>query len=360
MFKLFLNKKVRALPWKFKLFIFKHYFSLSRSDNIQRIDGKKVLSIYLPLFPSKAFDTFLDAQIKASEGEPVPEIVNISLTSGCQNDCWHCNTPGKRVDLDTDVLLKTIKDLKKLGTFQFLFTGGNPILRNDLEELIRATGDSTVALVSTPGLVNKERAESLKEAGCQGVLVGLEHYEQKKNDEIMGYGGAYRQSIKSIKNVRKAGMLAGSWIVITSDRIPEMDQHLKFVKKKGVTDLAIFEPIIKDNDRLLNKDERDYLKNVQKIARKTKAYPRIISGPFMDSEEFMGCTAGYNRMHISERGDVFPCDMLHEDRGNIYEENIKDIWREMNNKYSEPICGCIALDNTEDRLPEYYRNLIRK
>ncbi len=360
MFKLFLNKKVRALPWKFKLFIFKHYFSLGRSDNIHKIDGKKVLSIYLPLFPSKAFDTFLDAQIKASKGEPVPEIVKISLTSGCQNDCWHCNTPGEREELDTDVILKAINELKELGTFQFLFTGGNPLLRDDLEKLIKATGDSTVSLVSTPGLVSKERAKSLKKSGCQGVLVGLEHHEEKKNDEIMGCKGAYRRSLKSIKNVRKAGMLSGSWIVVTSDRISELDRYLKFVKRNGVTDVAIFEPILNDSDELLKKDDREYLKNIQQIARKQKAYPRIISGPFMDSEEFMGCTAGFNRMHISESGEVFPCDMLREVWGNIYDNNIKDIWREMNKKYSEPICGCLALGNTEDRLPEYYRNLIRR
>jgi len=360
MLKLLLNKKVRALPWKFKLFIFKHYFSLGRSDNIQKIDGKKVLSIYLPLFPSKAFDTFLDAQINASCGEPAPEIVNISLTSGCRNDCWHCNTPGERVDLDTDVLLKTIEDLKELGTFQFLFTGGNPLLRDDLEEMIRSTSDSAVALVSTPGLVDKERAKSLKEAGCQGVLVGLEHHDGEKNDEIMGCEGAYRRSLKSIEHVREAGMLAGSWVVVTSDRISELDRYLKFVKNQGVTDVAIFEPIICNSDELLDENEREYLKEIQKVARKEKAYPRIISGPFMDSEEFMGCTAGYNRMHISEKGEVFPCDMLREGWGNIYEDSIKNIWEEMNDEYSKPICGCLALNNTENRLPDYYRKLIRK
>ncbi|MFP3871540.1 MAG: radical SAM/SPASM domain-containing protein [Candidatus Aenigmatarchaeota archaeon] len=360
MFKLLLNKKVRALPFRFKLFIFRHYFSLGRSDNLQKIEGKKVLSIYLPLFPSEAFDTFLDAQIKASKGKPVPEIVNISLTSGCENNCWHCNTPGEREDLDTEVVLDAIEGLKELGTFQFLFTGGNPLLRDDLEELIRATGDPSIALVSTPGLVDEERAKSLKEAGCQGVLVALEHHGEEKNDRTMGCEGAHRRSLKSIENVREAGMLTGSWIVVTSEKISDLDRYLRYVKKKGVTDVAIFEPILSEKDKMLEEDEREYLKEIQKVARKRKDYPRIISGPFMDSEEFMGCTAGYNRIHISERGEVFPCDMLREEWGNIYEDDIKEIWNEMNSEYSEPICGCLALNNTEDKLPDYYRKLIRK
>ncbi len=356
---LLFHPKVRALPWRFKLFIFKYFMSIRNPDNVQELDGRKVLSIYLPFFPSKAFDNFVDAQLKASNGKAVPEIVNISLTTGCKNDCWHCKISGDRVDLDKDVLLRAIYGLKRLGTFQFLFTGGNPILREDLEEIVKATGDASVALVSTPGPIDLERAKSLKRAGCQGVLVGLEHYDEKKNDQLMGCKGAYKHSLKSIKNVKKAGMLAGCWIVVTSEMIPQLDRYLKFVKKAGATDVAIFEPMLTEKDKMLAPDERKYLLNIQKKSKKEHGYPRIISGPFMDSEQFMGCTAGFNRMHITAEGDVFPCDMLHEKWGNIYNDDVRDIWEKMHKNYSEPLCGCIALNKTESRLPAYYRNLIR-
>ncbi len=356
---LLLHPKVRALPWRFKLFIFKYFVSIRNPDNVQELDGKKVLSIYLPTFPSKAFDNFVDAQLKASNGEPVPEIVNISLTTGCDNHCWHCKTSGERVDLDKDVLIRTIHKLRKLGTFQFLFTGGNPVLRDDLEDIIKATGDTSVAILSTPGPIDIKRARSLKKAGCQGVLVALEHHDEKNNDKLMGCKGAYKRSLKSIQNVKKAGMLTGSWIVVTSEMIPYVDKYLKFVRKQGVTDVAIFEPMLTSDENMLDPDEREYLMNIQKRSKKERGYPRIISGPFMDSEQFMGCTAGYNRMHITAEGDVYPCDMLHEIRGNIYREDIDDIWGRMNSDFSEPICGCLALNKTESKLPAYYRNLIR-
>ncbi|MFO8109495.1 MAG: radical SAM protein [Thermoplasmata archaeon] len=354
------NKKVRALPWRFKLFMLRYFLSIRNPDNMQEIDGKKVLSIYLPPFPSEAFDTFLDAQVKASRGVPVPEIVNISLTTGCDNDCWHCCTPGERVDIDHDMILETIKTLKEMGTFQFLFTGGNPMLRDDLEELVKATGNSSLALVSTPGPVSRQRARSLKKAGCQGVLVALEHYDEKKNDSTMDCQGAYGTSLESIKNIRDSGMLTGTWIVVTSDKISDLDIYLKFVKVQGVSDVAIFEPILVHRKHLLKDKHREYLLNIQKISKKKKGYPRIISGPFMDSEEFMGCTAGYNRLHINAHGEVYPCDMLHESWGNINRQDIKDIWEQMNANHSRPICGCLALDKVEQKMPAYYRCLIRK
>ncbi len=357
MLKLLFDRKLRKLPLRFKIFVLRYALSTHNSKVPDRLDGKKVLSIHLPPYPSEAFDTFLKAQLKASEGEPVPEIVNISLTTECKNDCWHCVTRNEEGVLEKEVLLSTIKRLKELGTFQFLFTGGNPLLRDDLEELVRAASGSSISLISSPGFISDERAKSLKKAGCQGVFVGLEHHEKKKNDELMGFDGAYERSLKTIRNVKKAGMLTSTWVVVTSDMIEELDDYLKFVRSKGVTDVAIFEPIIGPRDEILEPYEREYLMNVQK--EKNPDYPRIISGPFMDSSRFMGCTAGYNRMHISAQGDVYPCDMLRETWGNIYEQDIEKIWSEMNQEYSEPICGCLALDNTEEKLPAYFNKLIK-
>ncbi len=360
MLKLLLNRKVWALPWKFKLFILRYFLSIRNPDNVQKINGGRVLSIYLPPFPSQAFDTFLDAQVRASRGTAVPEIVNISLTSECHNGCWHCLTSEEENELDGDVLLETIGSLKQMGTFQFLFTGGNPLLRDDLETLVSAASGSSVALVSTPGPLDRERAVSLKKAGCQGVLIALEHHEREINDELMGSSGAFERSLDSIENAREAGLLTGTWIVATSETINDMDAYLRFVKEKGVTDVAVFEPMLVDEGYLLDDEDRKYLRELQKASKKVKGYPRIISGPFMDSEEFMGCTAGYNRLHISASGDVYPCDMLRDSWGNINDEDITSIWKRMHDRYSQPICGCIALEKVDEELPEYYNCLIRK
>lgn len=347
--------QVKALPLRFKFFLFRYFMAASKPSMDKE---QNYLSIYLPPYPSKAFDAFLDAQVVASNGEPVPEIVNIAVTTRCKNNCRHCNTKNKTGELDLDVLKQTIKTLESMGTYQFLITGGDPLERNDLEEIISASKERSIMLVSTPGGLTVKRARALKDAGCQGVLTALEHMEEKENDRRMGCPGAYRRSLSTIEAVNDGGMLSGVWSVFTSDRISSLDAFLQFCASRGVSDVAIFEPM-HDHSKLLKPAERKVLIDIQKKATKKKDYPRVISGPFMDSSRFMGCTAGYNRLYIAPDGSVNPCEMLSESWGNINSESIDKIWSAMHRRYQEPICGCLALEDTEKRLPAFYRNLIR-
>ncbi len=346
--------QVKALPLRFKLFLFRYFLGASKPSPSSENNH---LSIYLPPYPSEAFDSFLDAQVAASHGNPVPEIVNIAVTTRCKNNCWHCNTKEKTGEIDIDRLKKTIKQLESMGTYQFLLTGGDPLLRDDLEDIVSASGPRSIVLISTPGELSLKRAKVLKAAGCQGVLTALEHMDEKENDRRMGCKGAYRRSLATIKAVKQSKMLPGVWSVFTSDRIHSVDEFLQFCISKGVTDVAIFEPM--EPESLLKSEERTILMDIQKKATKNKGYPRVISGPFMDSPRFMGCTAGYNRLYIGPDGSVHPCEMLSEPWGNINEVNIEKIWDRMHSKYEKPLCGCIALGDVEERLPTFYRNLIR-
>lgn len=349
--------QVKALPFKFKLFLFRYFMGASNPSSLEENQGKKYLSIYLPPFPSDAFDAFLDAQVAASRGDPVPEIVNIAVTTRCKNSCWHCNTKGQEGEIPIQLLKKTIRTLESMGTYQFLLTGGDPLERKDLEEIVSASGSRSIVLISTPGVLTSSRARSLKKAGCQGVLTALEHADEEENDKRMGCKGAYKRSLASIKHVRETGMLSGVWSVFTSDRISSIESFMRFCVEKGVTDVAIFEPMAPG--KLLKPEERKVLIDIQKRSRKQRGFPRVISGPFMDSPQFMGCTAGYNRLYIAPDGNIRPCEMLDETWGNIKEQEIQDIWKSMNSKYKDPICGCLALDDVEEKRPAFYRNLIR-
>ncbi len=84
---------------------------------------------------------------------------------------------------------------------------------------------------------------------------------------------------------------------------------------------------------------------IHKFANKKENYPRVIAGPYMDSQEFMGCTAGFNRLHVDAEGNVYPCDVLPFSYGNIKKECIKDIWERMHADFSRPRSSCLMLDN---------------
>jgi MoaA/NifB/PqqE/SkfB family radical SAM enzyme len=346
--------EVKALPLKFRLFIFRSFVGLRKTNTLKMKDGKAIISAYLPLYPSKAFKRFVEAQVKVSKGEDVLEIVNLAVTHKCKHDCWHCISPDRKgADLDLDLIQNTISELEDLGVYSFLLTGGDPLMRKDVFDIVHSVGDRAIVNISTPGCkLTKKLAEKLKSSGAQTVFIGLDHCKEEKNNELRGYAKAYKDSLTAIENAKQAGLLVALSTVVTKERIESRDifAFLDFAKDIGVDDVAIFEPIpagkiLTCEKHLLTPKEREHLLKLHTFANKRENYPRVISGPFMDSEKFMGCTAGFNRLHIDSDGNVYPCDVLPFSYGNIKEESIKEIWKKMHKDFGKPRSRCLMLDN---------------
>lgn len=346
--------EVKALPLKFRLYIMRRFVGPRKTDNLEIKDGNVVLSAYLPQYPSKAFTRFVQAQVMASKGDEVVEIVNFAVTNKCKHECWHCISPDREgVDLDSKLIIKTISRLEDLGAYSFLLTGGDPLMRKDIFDIIKGVEDRAIVNISTPGcMLTKTNAKRLKKAGLQAVFIGLDHVDEEENNRLRGHKNAYKDSLKAIENAKQAGLLVALSTVATKDRIKskEIFSFLDFAKDHGVDDVAIFEPIpagrIKAQEKhLLEEQEREQLIKIHSFANKRENYPRVISGPFMDSERFMGCTAGFNRVHIDAQGNVYPCDVLPFSYGNIKEDNIAKIWKRMHKDFQRPRSECLMLKN---------------
>jgi MoaA/NifB/PqqE/SkfB family radical SAM enzyme len=318
-------------------------------------DGKAVLSSYLPVYPSKAFTRFVESQVRASKGKPGVEIANIAVTQKCKHDCWHCISPPNEddKDLDFDTITKTISDLEDMGVYSFLFTGGDPLMREDIVDLVSCVDERAVVNISTPGhMLSEGMARQLKKGGLQAVFIGLDHCDEDRNNELRGYKQAHSESLEAMGHAREAGLLVALSTVATKDRIEsgEIFRFLDFARNHNVDDIAIFEPIpagkiFGEDEHLLLKAQRDKIKGIHTFANKKENYPRVIAGPYMDSQDFMGCTAGFNRLHVDAFGNVYPCDVLPFSYGNIKEERIKDIWERMHEDFSRPRSSCLMLDN---------------
>jgi MoaA/NifB/PqqE/SkfB family radical SAM enzyme len=351
--KLLRNKHIKKIP---KKTIF-DLFNILKFEKIIKFENKILLSIHAPPYPSKAFDRFLEAGIKAKEGNNIPVLVNFAVTHQCRYHCWHCSaSPKKGKDLPLNIIVETIQKFQEIGTCIFSITGGEPLLRKDLVEIVASIDDRSSVFMFTSGDgLTEEKAKELKDAGLLGVMISLDHYKPEIHDYLRGYKGAYDTVIKGVKNAQKAHLYVGLSCVITKDIIKnnEVWKMLEIAKNLSVQEISILEPtpvgeLFNTDNYLLSIDERKQLiefhKQINKN-RKYKKYPKVSVFLYFESKELMGCTAGYNIVYIDADGNIRPCDFIPLIFGNIQEEPIENLLQKMNCMFNTPRDFCFMLEN---------------
>ncbi len=132
------------------------------------------------------------------------------LTYRCPLQCPYCSNPVEmakyRDELSTDDWKRVLREARKLGATQLGFSGGEPLLRPDLEELIaeaRGLGFYTNLITSALGL-DEARISAFKEAGLDHIQVSFQASTEELNDWIAGTE-AFRHKLEMARLVKKYG-----------------------------------------------------------------------------------------------------------------------------------------------------------
>lgn len=349
--KILRTKNIKQFPRRFLLYMLLR----SRHEKLTLHNGKFVISSDLPPFPSEAFDRCIKA-LHSTMGKDVviPIYASFSVTNKCVYNCWHCYINSlKEEDMPTESVLNIIQMLQDLGVSVIAFTGGEPLLRTDLSEIIsEIDGRSSVILFTTGYGLTKERAWELKNAGLFAVIIGLEHSQQQMHDTLRDYDGAYKLAMKAIKNAKEAGLYVGVSTVATKERIKtgEIWDFVGLAGTQGVDEVLILEPVpvgklFEQDELLLTNKERKQIIKIQKKANRTKRYQRVLSYPYRESKNMMGCCAGYQYIHITASGNICPCSFTPLSFGNAQKEDVSVIWKRLNNTFSRPGNICFMLQN---------------
>jgi MoaA/NifB/PqqE/SkfB family radical SAM enzyme len=136
-----------------------------------------------------------------------PLYVKIKLLYGCNLRCQMCNhwREARPRQLSSGRLKEILTELAALGCRKVHFTGGEPALRPDLEELV---ADATalgirVTLTTNGTLFTRERARRIVTAGLRGVNVSIDSPSAAVHDEIRGVPGGWEQAVLGLKNLHK-------------------------------------------------------------------------------------------------------------------------------------------------------------
>jgi cyclic pyranopterin phosphate synthase len=141
--------------------------------------------------------------------------VRVSLTDRCNFDCVYCHNEGlgdtrgpmdpQDDEMTADEVVRFLEVVEEFGVEKVKFTGGEPMLRDDLEEIIRRTPDSMEASLTTNGTFLPGRAEALKEAGLSRVNVSQDALDPEAFAEITK-SGAYDRVMEGVEAALDAGL----------------------------------------------------------------------------------------------------------------------------------------------------------
>jgi MoaA/NifB/PqqE/SkfB family radical SAM enzyme len=353
------NKLSRSF-WH-RLTLLRHALRWLDGERITKHGDRWVLNTFLPPFPSPAFDRLFTNQINERKYTPVSAF--LAVTARCPANCWHCSLKNRSdVELPLDFWLRTIDGLHKIGASIFGLTGGEPLMRTDLAEIIRAikTGGGE-AMMFTSGIgFDVRRANELAEAGLWAVCVSLDRTDKHEFEQLRNVANAMEMAENALTVGKKAGLY--TCVNCVADRQAVREGRYRELYEKArqlcVDEFRLIEPM--PCGRLAHVDAQseespfltpELIQEVRRFHRETnrqgkKGTPKVCAFNEIESPELFGCAAGIRHLFIDSAGEVCPCDFTPLSFGNAAQEPIDVIWDRMTTAMKRPRRHCLMQHQT--------------
>ncbi len=154
------------------------------------------------------------------------------LTYRCPLQCPYCSNPIEisqiKDELDTETWFRVMAEARKLGAVQLGFSGGEPLVRDDLIELVaegRQLGYYTNLITSGIGM-SAAKIAALKEAGLDHIQVSFQASDAELNDFFAGSKKAFAQKIAMAKEIKRQGYPMVLNFVLHRQNIDHVDRIL--------------------------------------------------------------------------------------------------------------------------------------
>lgn len=260
------------------------------------------------------------------------DILDLALGYECNMKCEHCSAQvmvardKKKMSLIDYANLS--EELDRLNVFRINITGGEPLLRKDLELLLLTIGASKRHIkIQTNGLLlTEERVLSLKRAGVNAIAMSLDFADKKEFEQFRGVSKSYQKILDNIKLVRRYGLQVSLGCVVThqSIRSGATEKMILLAKDNGchlLLNIAVAVGRWANKEEFLFDKEGEDRKEVERLLKK---YPFVHT-----DHETYGCPAAQRKIYITPYGDAIPCPFLHVSFGNVKDEPLSFIREKM-------------------------------
>ncbi|GMR12975.1 MAG: heme b synthase [Gemmatimonadota bacterium] len=282
----------------------------------------------------------------------VPHIVAWNLTKRCNLACAHCyisagSWQATSGELSTEECLRILNEVLDVNPNPMLIlTGGEPLLRDDLEVLVeQASSRGATVVVGTNGTrLTGDRIGTLMEAGLKGVAVSVDSLNAIYHDRFRHGGGALSETLAAVERCRASSLDFVIQTTVTKGNRHELAALVEWADKAGAVSFNLYFLVPTgraDRMRGLSSDENeDVLAELAALESeyrgrmmiRSKCQPQIMrhvlqgdpDSPLLNYQT--RCPCGVHYVRITPEGKVTPCPYLPEVAGDLMESSFREIW----------------------------------
>ncbi len=246
-------------------------------------------------------------------------------------------------ELTTEEGKALIDQIAELSKCILVFSGGEPLLREDIFELAsHARSRGLRAVMGSNGtLIDDATAARLRASGISRVAISLDGCDAAVHDALRKVDGAFDAAVGGAAACRRAGLQFQVNATVTRDNFRHVPDMVRAAKGMGAEEFHMFFLVPTGRGRgladIAPADYEDMLKRVLPLEREAgirikptcaPMYMRVSEQHGGDARErySRGCLAGISYCRISPEGGVYPCPYLPVEVGSVRRERFADIW----------------------------------
>jgi len=276
---------------------------------------------------------------------PRPYTLVAELTYACPLHCAYCSNPvdfARHHDaLDTDDWRRVLREAERLGVVQVNFTGGEPLLRPDLESLVEQARalDLYTNLITSGIPLERERLLRLRRLGLDNVQVSIQDARPAESDRIAGHE-AFEHKLRVARWVKELGFPLTVNTVLHRENLGRIGEVIALAEELHADRLELANAqylgwaLLNREALLPGAAQIEQARSVAAAARRRLEgrMEVVFVVPDYHVEFPPACMDGWGRrfLVVSPDGLLLPCLLAHTlpglSFGNVREQSVQDLW----------------------------------
>lgn len=271
--------------------------------------------------------------------------VQFEILLKCNLSCAHCycsSSPFAFSGMSTEVIKNFIDQMSAMGVIYFDITGGEPLLRKDIFEIIEYAQEKglIVSLFTNSTLLTDERVDKLKKLQISSIQTSLDAFSEEIHDDFRNQKGSFRKAVSGIQRLVTAKIPVSVTVVVNKKNKHEIHKLVHFLKNDLKVPFRLDRMIPSgralshDDISLSNAEFYKVLKEIFPFGKPLVTKVCDFSNANLNKQHIEpSCGVGASYIFVKANGDVCLCPTMTESESksfkisNIQKESLDEIWQ---------------------------------